>query len=255
MTHKAYAKVNIFLKIVGKRGDYHELLSRFVLVKNLYDEIEFCEKQTNEEFELHGEFGCSLESNTIYKAYLSIRKAGYKKELKKLFTCKALHAKKNIPSFAGLGGGSSDAATFLHMINKEASLGLSLENLAKIGLEVGADVPFFIYGYNSANVSGIGEIVKEFVEAPLHVKTFTPDIKCDTGAVYKAFRDNYKVDIDLAEKMSKVNSIELLKRYNDVTLNDLFGASLSVYKELEEYRKKDWYFSGSGSSFFKIEKE
>ncbi len=253
MIYNAYAKVNIFLKIVGKRDNYHELLSRFILVKNLYDEMEFKTKETNDEFELHGKFGCDLSSNTIYKAYLSTCKAGYEKELKEFFTCKALHVKKNIPSFAGLGGGSSDAATFLHMINKEANLGLSNEQLADIGLEVGADVPFFVYGYNSANVSGIGEVVKEFTEVPLYVKTYTPNVKCDTGAVYRAFRDNYKVDIDLATKMSKMSSQELLNTYDDITLNDLFGASLSVYSKLEEYRKKDWYFSGSGSSFFKVE--
>ncbi len=250
MINRAYAKVNIFLKIVAKRGNYHELLSRFVLVKNLYDEMEFKIKQTNKEFELHGEFGCTLESNTIFKAYLSTCKAGFEKELKEFFTCKALHVKKNIPSFAGLGGGSSDAATFLHMINKEVNLGLSNDELASIGLEVGADVPFFIYGYDSANVSGIGEIVEEFKEKPLHVKTITPNIKCDTKAVYKAFRDNYKVDVNLAETMAKMSSIELLQSYDDVILNDLFGASLRVYPELEEYRKKDWFFSGSGSSFF-----
>ena len=255
MIYHAYAKVNIFLKIVGKRGNYHELLSRFILVKNLYDELEFKDKQTDDEFELHGEFGCPLESNTIYKAYLSTCKAGYEKELKEFFTCKALHVKKNIPSFAGLGGGSSDAATFLHMINKEANLGLSNEQLADIGLEVGADVPFFIYGFKSANVSGIGEVVKEYKEEPLHVKTITPNIQCDTGAVYRAFRENYSVDVELAQMMAKMSSNELLKSYDDVTLNDLFGASLSVYKELEEYRRKDWFFSGSGSSFFKVEKE
>jgi len=251
MINKAHAKVNIFLKIVGKRGDYHELISRFVKVQNLYDELEFKEKKIDEEFELHGEFGCALKSNTIYKAYEATCKAGFQKELKEFFTYNALHVNKNIPSFAGLGGGSSDAATFLHMINKEANLNLKNNELAKIGLEVGADVPFFVYGYNSANVSGIGEFVEEFKERPLHVETITPNIKCDTGAVYRAFRNNYEVDIDLANKMAIMSSIELLNTYNDVTLNDLFGASLRVYEELEEYRKKDWFFSGSGSSFFK----
>jgi 4-diphosphocytidyl-2-C-methyl-D-erythritol kinase len=253
MIHKAYAKVNIFLKIVGKRGDYHELLSRFVKVENLYDELEFKEKQSSKEFELKGEFGCPLKSNTIYKAYLSTCKIGFEKELKEFFAYKSLHVRKNIPSFAGLGGGSSDAAIFLHMINKEVSLGLSNKELADIGLEVGADVPFFIYDYNSANVSGIGEVVEEFIEKPLHVKIITPDIKCDTRAVYRAFRDNYKVDIDLAQKMAKLSTKELLNSYNDITLNDLFGAALKIYPELEKYRKKEWFFSGSGSSFFKVE--
>lgn len=255
MITRAYAKVNIFLKIVGKRENYHEILSRFVKVQNLYDELEFVKKITQEEFELRGEFGCELKQNTIYKAYQATCKAGYEKELKDFFTCNALLVKKNIPSFAGLGGGSSDAATFLHMINKEVSLNLSDSELAKIGLEVGADVPFFVYGYDSANVSGIGEVVEEFKEEPLHVKTMTPNIKCDTGAVYRAFRENYSIDIELAEKMANMSSIELLNTYDDITLNDLFGASLHIYEELEKYRKKDWYFSGSGSSFFQAEKD
>jgi len=252
MMHPAYAKVNIFLKIVGKRDNYHEILSRFVKVQNLYDELEFVEKNTKEEFELYGEFGCELKQNTIYKAYESTCKAGFEKELQEFFRFNALKVTKNIPSFAGLGGGSSDAACFLHMINEEVHLGLNNEELAKIGLQVGADVPFFIYDYNSANVSGIGEIVKKFEEGLLHVETLTPNIKCDTGAVYRAFRDDYTVDIDLAKKMSDMSSIELLDSYDDITLNDLFGASLKVYPELDKYRKKDWFFSGSGSSFFKL---
>lgn len=252
MKYSAYAKVNIFLKIVGKRDNYHEILSRFILVENLYDELEFVAKKTEDEFELYGDFGCPLESNTIYKAYEAICKAGFTKELKELFTCKAILVRKNIPSFAGLGGGSSDAATFLHMINKEANLELSDKELAQIGLGVGADVPFFVYGFKSANVSGIGEVVEKFEEIPLSVKTFTPDIKCDTGAVYRAFRENYDIDVDLANKMAHMSSQELLNTYDDVTLNDLFGASLKVYPELEKQRKKDWFFSGSGSSFFKV---
>jgi len=253
MITRAYAKVNIFLKIVGKRDNYHEILSRFVKVQNLYDELEFVKKNTKEEFELLGEFGCELKQNTIYKAYEAMSKAGYEKELKEFFTYNALKVKKNIPSFAGLGGGSSDAATFLHMVNDEIGLNLSDNELAKLGLEVGADVPFFIYGYDSANVSGIGEVVEEFKEEPLHVETITPNVKCDTGAVYRAFRENYSVDGELANKMAKMSSMELLNTYDDITLNDLFKASLSVYKDLENYRKKDWFFSGSGSSFFRME--
>jgi 4-diphosphocytidyl-2-C-methyl-D-erythritol kinase len=251
MIYHAYAKVNVFLKIIGKRDNYHEILSRFILVKNLYDVLEFREKTTEDAFELHGEFGCTLTQNTLYKAYKATCKAGYEKQLKELFTQNSLHVKKNIPSFAGLGGGSSDAATFLHMMNKQANLNLDNDKLAEIGLSVGADVPFFIYGYESANVSGIGEIVEEFKEEPLHVETFTPAINCDTAAVYRAFRENYKIDVDLANKMKKMKSKELLNRYDDIILNDLFVAALNVHKELESYRKKDWYFSGSGSSFFR----
>ncbi len=252
MKYKAYSKVNIFLKIVGVRGNYHEIISRFILVKNLFDELCFTEKKSDDEFELNGDFGCHLSQNTIYKAYEALKKAGFKEQVCKLFEEKALRVEKNIPSFAGLGGGSSDAASFLHMVNQEANLNLTDAELADIGLDVGADVPFFIYNYESANVSGIGEIVERFEEKALHVEVVTPDIKCDTGAIYRAFRQNYKTDINLAQNMSKTKSEELVKTYRDLELNDLLKPALKIEKNLENYRKENWFFSGSGSSFFKI---
>lgn len=251
MRYKAYAKINIFLKIVGTRGNYHEILSRFILVKNLFDELYFAEKKSDEEFELVGDFGCPLFQNTIYKAYEALKEAGFKEEVTKLFQKKALHVEKNIPSFAGLGGGSSDCASFLHMVNCEANLGLSDAALANIGLGVGADVPFFVYNYESANVAGIGEIVEKFDEEALHVEIVTPDIKCDTGAIYRAFRKEYKIDINMAKQMLKMKSEELLKLYTDLELNDLLRPALKTDKNLENYRKENWFFSGSGSSFFR----
>ena len=248
----AFAKVNVFLKIVGTRGSYHEISSRFILVKSLFDKLYFTPKKNSDKFELYGDFGCNLKQNTIYRAYLAMCDAGYKDKLEKITSKYALHVEKNIPSFAGLGGGSSDAATFLHMLNKKAKLGLKDEELAKIGLRVGADVPFFIYGYKSANVSGIGEIVETFEETPLHVEIFTPDIKCDTGKIYRLFRENYRIDLKLADKMSKMKSKELLKEYNDAELNDLLNPAIKADENLKRYRKNGWFFSGSGSSFFKI---
>jgi len=251
MRYRAYAKVNIFLKIVGTRGNYHEIMSRFILVKNLFDELYFAEKKSDEEFELVGDFGCPLFQNTIYKAYEALKQAGFKEEIYKLFQKKALHVEKNIPSFAGLGGGSSDAACFLHMVNREANLNLSDTVLASIALNVGADVPFFVYNYESANVAGIGEIVEKFDEKALRLKVITPDIKCDTGAIYRAFRKEYKIDIELAKQMSKMKSEELLKIYTDLELNDLLRPALKTNLNLENYRKENWFFSGSGSSFFR----
>ncbi len=63
---KSYAKVNIFLKISQKRENYHEIVSRFVRVKNLYDTISFIPNNETNEFNLIGDFGCKLEDNTIY---------------------------------------------------------------------------------------------------------------------------------------------------------------------------------------------
>jgi 4-diphosphocytidyl-2-C-methyl-D-erythritol kinase len=251
MIYKAYAKVNIFLKIVGTRGDYHELVSRFIRVENLYDELKFSDKKEDCEFELVGDFGCDLKSNTIFKAYKALCNAGYEDILKEFFGSKSLHVEKNIPSFAGLGGGSSDVATFLNMINANANLKLSVEELAKIGSSVGADVPFFVYGFKSANVSGIGEVVEEFEEEPLHVEIVTPKIMCDTAEVYKAFRQNFMIEPELAKKMANMSSLQLLDNYQSTTLNDLFRIALKLYPKLSEYKKEGWFFSGSGSSFFR----
>lgn len=254
MTRKAYAKVNIFLKIVGKRGNYHEILSRFVLVKDLFDTLTFVPKKTQFEFELYGEFGCALEQNSIYKAYLMLCEFGYEREMRALFAQKALHVDKKIPSFAGLGGGSSDAASFLHMANESAHLHLRDEELARIGLQVGADVPFFVSRCHSANVSGIGEVVECFREEPLRFEIVTPELECSTAAIYSSFREHYREDAAKAEEMETMRSIELLECYDAVMLNDLFTEALRVEPGLSEYYKDGWFFSGSGSSFFRVVK-
>lgn len=193
--YKAYAKVNIFLKITGTRDNYHEIVSRFMRVNSLYDEL--CFKPKNKDgFEIIGEFSCLTEQNTIYKAYVALLEATASASLEKLMNSYAVEVKKSIPAFAGLGGGSSDAATYLKMCNEVLHLGLSLNELAVIGLKVGADVPFFIYGFESANVSGIGEIVEEFKEDSLNFEVFTPDVEISTPKVYQVYREHFFNPID-----------------------------------------------------------
>jgi len=254
--YKAYAKVNIFLKITGLRGDYHEILSRFMRVDNLYDELSFVKKES-QKFEIHGSFDCSVEQNTIYKAYKALQNTLHSDKLESLMRNYAISVKKNIPSYAGLGGGSSDAAVYMKMCNEVLHLGLSLNELASIGAEVGADVPFFIYGYDSANVSGIGEIVEKFDEECLNIETFTPDIKISTPNVYKSYRENFYNPIDgfEVEKLKKMKSLDVLTNMGASEANDLFEPALHEYKELKQYYKHGWHFSGSGSSFFRVKEE
>lgn len=255
--YKAYAKVNIFLKITGKRGNYHEIISRFTIVDTLYDELFFGDKIFGDDFEIIGEFSCSIKQNTIYKAYIALLDFVDKtsaKELKNLMSRYAVHVKKNIPAFAGLGGGSSDAATFLKMCDEVLHLGLSKNELSLIGSKVGADVPFFIYGYKSANVSGIGEIVEEFKEEPLDIEIFTPKIEISTPNVYKIYREKFYNPIDnlKVQELKKTSSLDILKSMNIYEANDLFKPALDEYKELNNYYKEGYYFSGSGSSFFRV---
>lgn len=256
--YKAYAKINIFLKITGTRGGYHEIVSRFMLVKNLYDELSFVPKEQTDaranEFKIIGNFSCEVEQNTIYKAYFALRSATKSTELEQLMQNYAIEVEKKIPAFAGLGGGSSDAATYLKMCNNVLNLGLSLNELAKIGLEVGADVPFFVYGYESANVSGIGEVVEEYKEELLDIETFTPKIEISTPRVYKVYREDFFAPIDgfKTQELKEKSSLEILASMSAAEANDLFKPALQEYKELKQHYKHGYFFSGSGSSFFRI---
>ena len=250
MIEKSYAKVNICLKISNKRDGYHELVSRFVRVHSLYDTISFI-KSSRKAFDIIGDFGCNLETNTVYKAYKLLESYNTVKEF---FENHSVKIDKNIPEFAGLGGGSSNAATFLIMVNKYCNLNLSKDDLCKIAVKIGADVPFFVYEYDSANVTGIGEIVKKFDEEILEIETITPKIKCNTGEIFKVFRENFYKQISEQDAIELLNmkSIEILKRFNISEANDLYEPALSLYPQLSAYSKENWFFSGSGSSFFKV---
>ena len=254
--YKAYAKVNIFLKITGTRGDYHEIISRFMRVDSLYDELSFVAKKSDE-FKIIGKFSCTTEQNTIYKAYLSLLdflNDSKKVSLENLMKKYALHVDKNIPAFAGLGGGSSDAATYLKMCNEVLHLGLSLSELASVGLHVGADVPFFVYGYDSANVGGIGEIVEEFEESLLNFEVYTPSIEISTPKVYGVYREFFfdPIEIDEVNKLKQMTSKEFIQIFSADEANDLFKPALKEYKKLKKHHKEGYYFSGSGSSFFRV---
>jgi len=254
MQYQAHAKVNIFLKIVGKRGHYHELLSRFMLVSSLYDTLSFVPKKSREAFELMGDFNCLLEHNTLYRTFMVLKSHGFAKEVEQVMRDFALHVKKNIPTGSGLGGGSSDSATFLKMLNETAGLGLDAEAMMRIGSEVGADVSFFASGFESANVSGVGEIVEKFDEKALDLEIFTPPLACNTALVYKTYREYFLQSSNqaLASQMVALNSSELLSGFSKEELNDLFPACLKAYPTLGDYAKNGWFFSGSGSSFFRL---
>jgi len=254
MIEKSHAKVNIFLKMLGTRDAYHALTSRFMRVETLFDTLSFERKPDNsKEFVLEGDFGCQLHQNTIYKAFTALLKENPNRKISNFFDEYKVVVEKKIPEFAGLGGGSSNAAAFLRLTNRTLNLGHSSDKLANIGANIGADVPFFVYDYPSANVSGIGEVVRPFDEETLDIETFTPDVLCHTGKVYQRFREGYLKDIDIksALALENLSSKELMEKYDALFLNDLFAPALDIYPTLETYHDNN-FFSGSGSTFFKV---
>ena len=251
---KAHAKVNIFLKITGHKDGYHTLLSRFMRVEDLYDTITF-EPCVCDTFTIEGCDDVPLESNTIYKAYKALNDYTGDLDILNFFYKHKVVVTKRIPSQAGLGGGSSDAAAFMRLVKEVCNLMISTEELAKIGSTIGADLPFFIYNYPSANVSGFGEIVEPFEEESLSFELYTPKIGCDTAVVYKTFKEHLLHDIKLSSFIGwdTLDSRTLLERIADpVKLNDLYKAAIIAYPELKEVAKEGWFFSGSGSTFFHL---
>ncbi len=253
MTIKAHAKINTFLKITGHQNGYHTLLSRFVKVPHLYDTISFVPAKCDD-FTIEGCGDVPIEYNTIYKVYVAIKEQLNQCIINDFFKYHKVVVQKNIPSGAGLGGGSSDAGAFMRLFNEVCKLGIDTPTLAQIGSKVGADIPFFVYNYDSANVSGFGEIVKEFKEETFEIELYTPNIHCDTPLVYKTFKQKLFDGIKptVFKGWEKLSTKEILSKVDAIEANDLYRASLIAYPQLKEVAKEGWYFSGSGSTFFKI---
>lgn len=143
------AKLNLFLHITGRRENgYHELQTIFQLI-DLYDWMIFT-PTLDKQIEIDGLSEVRPEENLIYRAAQILRPHAKK------FCGLNIKIEKNIPMGAGLGGGSSNAATTLIVLNQLWECSLNKEQLADYGVKLGADVPIFIYGKN-AWAEGIGE--------------------------------------------------------------------------------------------------
>ena len=143
------AKLNLFLHITGRRDNgYHELQSIFQLI-DLYDWLEFTQTD-DQQIQIDGLNDIALEQNLIYRATQILKP--YAKQPSGL----KISIEKHIPMGAGLGGGSSNAASTLIVLNQLWHCGLNTEQLAELGVQLGADVPIFVHGKN-AWAEGIGE--------------------------------------------------------------------------------------------------
>ena len=172
----APSKLNLFLHITGRRENgYHELQSIFQLI-DLYDWLEF---EVNDTTDIHiqGLNSVDLEQNLIYKATQIL------KPYAKQTTGLNIAIEKHIPMGAGLGGGSSNAATTLIVVNQLWQCGLDTQKLAELGLQLGADVPIFVHGRN-AWAEGIGEQLTFIDLAPKQYIVLKPDCFISTQLLF-----------------------------------------------------------------------
>lgn len=171
---EAPAKLNWFLYVTGKRPDgYHSLVSLFVPV-SLFDTVSV---ESSDSLSRDGDLTGPAEKDLALRAAVLLKKASGASH------CARITVAKRIPVGAGLGGGSSDAAAALVLLNELWGLGLSRGRLREIGLELGADVPFFIDPRPSW-VEGIGEDIAPFDFAPQDVEIVYPEAFQATGAVF-----------------------------------------------------------------------
>ena len=248
------AKINIGLNVFEKNEDgYHDIDSIMVPV-TLADEmeIEIYNESGNLEIECSEKKIPTDERNILYKTYKVFFENIETKELK----IKVL-LKKNIPSEAGLGGGSSNAAFFLKVLNEYSGNIYSLEELEKISMRIGSDVPFFIKN-KTARVGGKGEKIRE-VENNLEdgLILIKPEFGVSTKEAYNNF-DNLD-----EKKYSNFDEIEsCLKTNNRVGIEKNIENSLEQAIENNIDIKilkmtlnavlpnKRFFMSGSGSTYY-----
>jgi 4-diphosphocytidyl-2-C-methyl-D-erythritol kinase len=144
--HPAPGKLNLLLHVLGRRPDgYHELQTVFRLIDRA-DRVGIAVTQ-DQEIRFSGPFGA--DNLCVRAARLLQQETGTRRGAE-------IRLEKRLPVGGGLGGGSSDAATVLLVLNRLWGTGLSRKNLLELGLRLGADVPFFVYGRNALG-EGVGE--------------------------------------------------------------------------------------------------
>ncbi len=175
----APAKLNLFLHVTGRRPDgYHELQTCFQLLE-YGDRIRLSEAPAGRIVREAGMAGLPPERDLAVQAALRLREAvGVGQGAR-------IRVEKRIPAGAGLGGGSSDAATVLLGLNRLWSLGLSLDELAAVGLTLGADVPVFVHG-RSAWAEGVGERLHPIELPERWYLVATPDVAVSTAEIFQA---------------------------------------------------------------------
>ncbi|MBW0280220.1 4-(cytidine 5'-diphospho)-2-C-methyl-D-erythritol kinase [Shewanella xiamenensis] len=175
----APAKLNLFLHINGRRSDgYHELQTLFQFV-DCCDQLDFRVTDTPELI-LHSNMSNVVadSDNLILRAAKSLQQStGYRGGAE-------IWLDKRLPMGGGLGGGSSDAATTLVALNQLWNTQLSHDELAAIGLKLGADIPVFIHGF-AAFAEGVGECLQTVNPAELWYLIIAPDAHVSTAAVFQ----------------------------------------------------------------------
>jgi len=276
ITIKAYAKINIGLKILNKREDGYHAIETTLSTINLSDIIEIETKPSGIIIDSPG-IDIPQEENLCYKAAVLL------KENSNINQGVRIRLTKNIPIGGGLGGGSSDAAAVLKGMNKLFGLRLRDEELIELSTQLGADVPFFIKG-GAAYARGIGNQLTFFNMPKMQLAIYYPGYPISTSWAYNEYdkmtltplpetnivepepkgkkKKRMRIDFKLRNDFEKVvfkYHPDLIDIKSNLLMAGAFFISLSgsgscIYTLLDERNKKNVfdYFAGIGAQYFEV---
>ena len=249
---KAYAKINLFLDIEGRRDDgFHDILSVMQTV-SLLDEVSL--EPINDGIELSNEIGIEKERDLAYRAAkLFFEQSGIRGGVK-------IKVEKRIPMGAGLAGGSADAAAVLRGLNELYGEPFSKEELAEIGLALGSDVPFCVIG-GTKITRGRGEIMTDMPKMPdCAIVVAIGDDHVSTPAQFAELDRRFDNFVGYRVKNEFVEGIEKAFLEGDFNVSpqlyNIFEITGRYSPEIKEIMSKNKalgrLMSGSGSSVFGI---
>ena len=250
LTLNAYAKVNLTLEVLGRRGDgYHDIISilqtvdlcdtlTFEPADDLTLECDVASLRTPENLVLGAAHALQRSTGTSHGARINLEKA--------------------IPVAAGMGGGSSDAAAALIGLNRLWGLGLSVEDLTPLAADLGSDVPFFLHG-GTAMVLGRGEDVRPLPPADLEwMVLLTPPLSMDgkTGKMFGRLTQSSFTKGALTRKLQArirgggdVPPQFLFNAFDDVA-SEAFPGLDTYWKTFESLGAREIHLAGAGPSLF-----
>lgn len=251
---KSYAKINICLDVVSKRKDGYHDLDMIMLPLEMHDSILFSELQNAQDhFVTIDDY--SVGSFKYNLATSAIEKLNSAHPFNNKFRI-TIH--KVIPMKAGLGGGSSNAATVMNAVNKYLNLNVTSEELATLAKDFGADIPFFIFN-KPARCHGIGDKI-DFINVKnnYYVLIVKPEEGCVTKTVYE-ISDTMELkhgDVDAVQRALETGDDELLANSIFNSLEDpaikLVPEIARIKQALNDLGLKIVLMSGSGSAVFAL---
>lgn len=249
----APAKVNLYLRVVGKRQDGYHLIDSLMVPVSLYDEIEITKPRTTKSLLT---VTCDDPIVPVGKKNLAYKAAALVLDRASVSEPVHIHIRKQIPVGGGLGGGSSDAAATMLGLNQHLGLGVSQRSMLELATQLGADVPFFVHG-RPAIARGIGERLKLLTSVPkLWIIILYPGFPVSTRWAYQGL----KFKLTKVIRNTKLNlHLDDYGELAPLLVNDLEGVTIRRYPRIAHLKERllqegatGALMSGSGSSVFGI---